>query len=126
MDLNKFKGIAKHQHLNSNHNTGQPKTQNAKDSFLFSLKKTTSTPQANDTNQKTKEWLASYGKKTLQSDIFHISFNYSQRNAKNERENPDKMCQFLKQKQRHKNPLCIYWECQAMYSTSHLKLHNTN
>ena len=39
MHLNKFKGITKHQHLNSNHNTGQPKTQNAIDSFLFSLKK---------------------------------------------------------------------------------------
>ena len=46
--------------------------------------------------------------------------------------NADKMCQliFLKiypqqQKQWRKNPLYIYWECQTIYSTSYLKLHNT-
>ena len=67
--------------------------------------------------------------KTLQETIFTsvltIVRDISQKNGKN----PDKMCQliFLKicpqqQKQRHKNYLYVYLECQNIYSNSYLKL----
>ena len=66
-------------------------------------------------------------------DIFHISFNMVKETPKTKVKNPDKMYQliFLKiypkqQKQWHKDPLYIYWECQVIYSTSYLKLHNTH
>ena len=71
--------------------------------------------------------------KTLQETIFTsvltIVRDISQKNGKN----PDKMCQliFLKiypqqQKQRHKNYLYIYLECQNIYSNSYLKLRNAH
>ena len=47
--------------------------------------------------------------------------------------NTDKMCQLIflniypqQQKQWRKSPLYIYWECQTIYSTLNLKLHNTH
>ena len=73
--------------------------------------------------RKTKNGWTVLEKKTLQKIFFTSVLTIAR-----EMENIDKMCQliFLKiypqqQKQWHKNPLYIYWECQTIYSTSYLK-----
>ena len=71
-------------------------------------------------------------KKTLQKTFFTSVLTAAREMAKNKGKNIDQMCQliFLKiyppqQKQWRKIPRYIYWECQTIYSTSYLKLHNT-
>ena len=71
-------------------------------------------------------------KKTLQKTFLTSVLTAAREMAKNKGKNIDQMCQltFLKiypqqQKQWRKNARYIYWECQTIYSTSYLKLHNT-
>ena len=72
-------------------------------------------------------------KKTIEKTFFTSVLTIIREMAKKTGKNTEKMWQliFLKiysqqQKQWRKNLLYIYWECQTIYSTSHLKLHNTH
>ena len=72
-------------------------------------------------------------KKTHQKAYFSSVLTIAREMAKTKGKNPDKMCQFIflkiypqQQKESHKNPLYIYWECQTIYSTSYLKLRNSH
>ena len=63
----------------------------------------------------------------------HFSYLLTRKMSKTKGKNPDKMCKLIslkiypqQQKQWHKDPLYIYWERQAIYSNSYLKLQNTH
>ena len=130
------KALRKHQHVTSKHNTDQSKTQNTMNNFLFSKQNPTiaRSRQMTQFQKKKKKWQAKSGKKkTHQKAYFTSVLTIAREMAKTKGKNPDKMCQliFLKiypqqQKESHKNPLYIYWECQTIYSTSYLKLLNTH
>ena len=62
-----------------------------------------------------------FWKKRLFKSVLTIAGEMTKTKGKN----PDKMCQLIfleinpqKQKQWHKNPLYIYWECQTIFKTS--------
>ena len=74
--------------------------------------------------KKKKFKASSEKKKTLQKTFFTSVLTIAREMAKTKGKNTGRMCQliFLKiypqqQKQWHKKPLCIYWECQTIYST---------
>ena len=99
---------------------------NSKHNGQFSLLKT-KPKQANE-----KEWPISCGNIKSPEDIFHISSNHNERNAKNQREKSwqdvsvilsenvptatEKWC---------KSPLYLYWECETIYSNSYSKFYNS-